>query len=1094
MIKLQSIKRGIVTGIICSLLLGNVSVPSLYAQEASEEQLANNKQQTEVQVEEQTEEEPAPEQVNNQGANLEYLFIGNAQIQIPDTQYILASFGESGENITEATLTYQVNGGEESVLPMDANTEEAILFKKTFTDESQKGEYQLTKLSYLLNGEPHTIDLLDIGIEGKFGVNQNCETNPDVVLDKGQITEKDETDQDNNDALDATILTLDDQGNEVETTTENMGAALQTFAVSDGARARAGGIKIVLDPGHDATHTGASAGGMREEELAFKIAQYCYNELSQYSGVEVYMTRNNLNCSFGGTSITTAQCLQERVQFAKNVGANFFVSLHLNSFYNPSANGAEVYYPNSNYRPDLGEEGKQLATLVAKQLEKLGLTLRRGGGIISANGDGTYPDGSSDDSLYVIRNCKREGIPAILIEHAFMTNANDVALVLNSEGGLRSLGQADASAIAQYFGLVKGEWIQDGNGWWYRYADGSYPKNTWVFLDGKWYHFSPEGYRESGWLQQGNTKYYLNPDGDMVTGWKWIQTAWYCFDSNGAMITGWHWDIPEQKWYYLQSDGSMAKGWITIGSEKYYLFSDGKMATGTQVIDGKTYSFASNGALMQKDGWSTINGEKYYVVNGTKVTGWKWIETAWYYFDTTTSAMKSGWIWDTSSWYYLNPSNGKMEKGWLTIGADKYYLTESGNMVKGKKKIDGVTYYFRDNGTLYGQEGWNTVNGEKYYIKQGNVIIGWTWIPDDMKWFCFDKVTGLMYKGWKWIDTAWYYLEPTSGGMTTGWINDGGKKYYCKSSGEMVTGDYVIDGKVYFFNLDGSLKNQEPVQQTGWNEIAGKKYYYLDGKKVVDWKWIDTAWYYFDQSGVMQTDWKFIGTEWYYLGTDGAMQKGWINQGGVTYYLYSNGIMARGWNTIEDTLCYFTSSGNLYSKGVTSIMGATQTTLEQMVRYYKSSGVVYPAEALAKGGAPSIEVFCQFYIIEAQKEGIKPEVAFAQAMNETGFLKFGGIVKIEQFNFAGIGATDVDGTINSAWFSDVPTGIRAQIQHLKAYSSTENLNQPCCDPRFHLVRRGSAPYVEYLGIKENPNQTGWATSQYYGFRLVNSYLKKLLNS
>ena len=82
---------------------------------------------------------------------------------------------------------------------------------------------------------------------------------------------------------------------------------------------------------------------------------------------------------------------------------------------------------------------------------------------------------------------------------------------------------------------------------------------------------------------------------------------------------------------------------------------------------------------------------------------------------------------------------------------------------------------------------------------------------------------------------------------------------------------------------------------------------------------------------------------------------------------------------------------------------------------------------------------------EAVKEGVKPEVVFGQAMKETGYLQFGGSVKIEQFNFAGIGATDVDP--KPASFPDVATGIRAQVQHLKAYACKENLTQASVDPR-----------------------------------------------
>ena len=170
--------------------------------------------------------------------------------------------------------------------------------------------------------------------------------------------------------------------------------------------------------------------------------------------------------------------------------------------------------------------------------------------------------------------------------------------------------------------------------------------------------------------------------------------------------------------------------------------------------------------------------------------------------------------------------------------------------------------------------------------------------------------------------------------------------------------------------------------------------------------------------------------------------------------------------------------------GYYSIMGSSSVTADQLVRYYKSSNNRYPATDLAKGGAATLEQFCQIYYEEAKAEGVRVEVAFAQAMKETGWLKFGGIVKIDQYNYAGIGALDGNATGNCASFPNVRTGVRAQIQHLKAYACTEGLNNACVDPRFHLVARGAAPYVEWLGIKENPAGVGWASAKNYGYDIV----------
>ena len=164
------------------------------------------------------------------------------------------------------------------------------------------------------------------------------------------------------------------------------------------------------------------------------------------------------------------------------------------------------------------------------------------------------------------------------------------------------------------------------------------------------------------------------------------------------------------------------------------------------------------------------------------------------------------------------------------------------------------------------------------------------------------------------------------------------------------------------------------------------------------------------------------------------------------------------------------------------IMGSSSVTAQEMVDYFNASGETYPSEALSQGGADSIETFCQMYYDEACAEGVRPEVAFAQTMKETGFLQYGGDASIEQFNFAGLGTTG--GGVPGNSYPDVRTGIRAQIQHLKAYATTDALAQECVDDRYEYVKKGSAPYVEWLGQQENPEGVGWAKGDNYGYDIV----------
>jgi hypothetical protein len=105
-------------------------------------------------------------------------------------------------------------------------------------------------------------------------------------------------------------------------------------------------------------------------------------------------------------------------------------------------------------------------------------------------------------------------------------------------------------------------------------------------------------------------------------------------------------------------------------------------------------------------------------------------------------------------------------------------------------------------------------------------------------------------------------------------------------------------------------------------------------------------------------------------------------------------------------------------------------------------------------------IMAGLYIEEAAHEGIDHDVAFAQMCLETGFLSFGGLVQPEWNNFCGLGAIGPEqpGLV----FPDPRTGVRAHIQHLKAYATSEPLNLSLVDPRYRYVRLGSSPTIEGL--------------------------------
>lgn len=163
----------------------------------------------------------------------------------------------------------------------------------------------------------------------------------------------------------------------------------------------------------------------------------------------------------------------------------------------------------------------------------------------------------------------------------------------------------------------------------------------------------------------------------------------------------------------------------------------------------------------------------------------------------------------------------------------------------------------------------------------------------------------------------------------------------------------------------------------------------------------------------------------------------------------------------------------------TAIMGKAQATAQQMALFCRSKNSTPQLTSC------SLEQLAEMFIEEGEAEGVRGDVAFAQSLHETGYFKFGGIVLPTQNNYAGIGALNGNATGQAASFPDPRTGVRAQIQHLKAYASTEGLVNECVDPRFSLVARGVAPYVEWLGAADNPQGRGWAVpGAGYGANIV----------
>ncbi len=160
---------------------------------------------------------------------------------------------------------------------------------------------------------------------------------------------------------------------------------------------------------------------------------------------------------------------------------------------------------------------------------------------------------------------------------------------------------------------LSGQWVSDSVGWWYRYADGSYPAGRAVQIGSSIYRFGADGYMRTGWVSESGAWFYHDASGAQASGWVKDGSSWYYLDpATGRMVTGWLLD--GLTWYYLMpGSGAMATGWVKDGSSWYFMAPSGALTTG----------------------WVKDGGFWYYLStdSGAMYTGGHWIGWKWYYFN-----------------------------------------------------------------------------------------------------------------------------------------------------------------------------------------------------------------------------------------------------------------------------------------------------------------------------------------------------------------------------------------------------------------------------------------------------------------------------
>ena len=210
-------------------------------------------------------------------------------------------------------------------------------------------------------------------------------------------------------------------------------------------------VIVVLDPGHDSEYCTRNHPqlDMNEQDLNLTIALACRHRLEQYKGIKVYMTREDGSCP--DPEDKGDKCIEVRTGIATDHNADLFVAIHCNGstgVLGDSPEGSEVYVPNySAYTDDM----TRLGNIIGNNLSSMDIKFN-GVKVRTKAEKGVYDDGSTQDWYYLISYSVESGHPGIIIEHAYMDNTHDNE-ILKDENNLKKMGELDADAIAEYYGL-----------------------------------------------------------------------------------------------------------------------------------------------------------------------------------------------------------------------------------------------------------------------------------------------------------------------------------------------------------------------------------------------------------------------------------------------------------------------------------------------------------------------------------------------------------------------------------------------------------------------------------------------------------------
>ena len=380
---------------------------------------------------------------------------------------------------------------------------------------------------------------------------------------------------------------------------------------------------VVLDAGHGGEDPGCSDfhDGYEyvESMITLKIALYAWNYLKENApDIDVYMIRTK----------DVAVDIEKRIPLSLQWKPDLYFSMHINTSDSPYPSGASVLISSGTWRPYIKAKELVLGQCVLEELEKLGLSRRfaaQGGMEYRLSEDGTtYPNGAVADFFNIIKGGVLNDFPAVIVEHAFVSNYSDATRYLHTNEQLKMLGEADAKAIIRYFGQ------QD-------------PK-----------------VKKEGWVEENGKKHFYEDNILIRNQLYWVGSDLYYFNSSGEYVTGFH--TANGKTYYFKEDGTAACGIVTMKNGDRYCFNSRTKVMYTNYIrkvsNGNIYFFGKTGKML-KNMLITYNGktyclDQYGLFRKNKLQK---IKGNYYYFGSD-GAMKKGWLKLNRKWYYFHSQTG----------------------------------------------------------------------------------------------------------------------------------------------------------------------------------------------------------------------------------------------------------------------------------------------------------------------------------------------------------------------------------------------------------------------------------------------------